>query len=66
MLDTNIWRAFRGIDLTYATVAEVQRVSFSEIILQESEEFRGICRREAELPSLLLSVLLIPIRDILI
>jgi hypothetical protein len=42
MIDDKIWGAFRGIDITYTTVAEVQRVLFDEKKLRESKGFREL------------------------
>jgi hypothetical protein len=42
MTDTNIWGAFRGIDVQYGMVDGVQRLSFNEITLRESEGFREL------------------------
>jgi hypothetical protein len=35
-------RAFRGIDVQYGMVDGVQRLSFNEITLRESEKFREL------------------------
>jgi hypothetical protein len=42
MIDDNIWGAFRGIGITYTTVALVQRVLFDEKKLRESDGFREL------------------------
>jgi hypothetical protein len=39
VIDDNIWGAFRGIGITYTTVAGVQRVLFDEKKLRESDGF---------------------------
>jgi hypothetical protein len=37
MIEPNIWGAFRGIGVKYSVVPKVQRVSFGEMTLCESE-----------------------------
>jgi hypothetical protein len=58
MPNANIWSTFRCIGLSYGFVDVVQRVSFNEITLRESDGFRelwdvdfprGICRAGAEM-----------------
>jgi hypothetical protein len=39
MVEANIWGAFRGIGVKYSVVYGVQRVSFDEMTLCESEGF---------------------------
>jgi hypothetical protein len=40
MIEPNIWGAFRGIGVKYSVVYGVQRVSFDEMTLRESEGFK--------------------------
>jgi hypothetical protein len=42
MTHINIWGVFRGIGLIYNIVGAVQRVSFNEIMLRESNGFREL------------------------
>jgi hypothetical protein len=42
MIEPNIWGAFRGIGVKYSVVDRVQRVSFDEMILRESEGFKEL------------------------
>jgi hypothetical protein len=37
-----VWVAFRDIEITYAPVYRVRRLSFSEIILRENEPFQEL------------------------
>jgi hypothetical protein len=52
MTDTNIWRAFRGIGVQYGMVDDVQRLSFSEITLRESEGLRKLWDMDLPLENL--------------
>jgi hypothetical protein len=41
-VEPNIWGAFRGIGVKYSIVYRVQRASFDEVTLRESEGFREL------------------------
>jgi hypothetical protein len=42
MIDDDIWGAFRGVGITYTTVAGVQRVLFGEKKLRDSDGSREL------------------------
>jgi hypothetical protein len=42
MIKPNIWGAFRGIGVKYSVVDELQRISFDEMTLRESEGFKEL------------------------
>jgi hypothetical protein len=42
MIEPNIWGAFRGIGVKYSVVDGVQRVSFDEMTLRESEGLKEL------------------------
>jgi hypothetical protein len=48
MVEPNIWGAFRGIGVKYSVVDGVQRVSFDEMTLHESEGLTEL--RDIDLP----------------
>jgi hypothetical protein len=42
MIEPNIWGAFRGIGVKYSVVDEVQRISFDEMTVRESEALKEL------------------------
>jgi hypothetical protein len=42
MVEPNIWRAFRGIEVKYSEVYGFERVSFDEMTLRESEGLKEL------------------------
>jgi hypothetical protein len=42
MIEPNIWGAFRGIGVQYSVVDGVQRLSFDEMTLRESQGFEEV------------------------
>jgi hypothetical protein len=51
-IEPNIWRAFRSIGVRYSVVDGVQRVSFDEMTLRESEGFKELWDIDCSLETL--------------
>jgi hypothetical protein len=52
MTDTDTLQAFQGIAVQYGMVGDVQRLSFNEITLRESEELRELWDTDLPLENL--------------